>query len=90
MRPLLGKNARAPLELLRESAKSVLVSVLDCAPHFFMDFLNVRVHLLCALDTLFQCRPRLAVGCKTTPALLHCAGDCLRDGGLQISHKPHS
>ena len=82
MRPFLGENTGAPLELLRESGESVLVSVLDRAPHFFMDFLNVGVHLLCALDALFQLRPCLTVRGKAAPAFLHRAGDGLRDGGL--------
>lgn len=42
-----------PLELLRERGESVLVPVLDRAPHFLVDFFNVGVHLLCALDALF-------------------------------------
>ena len=47
-----------------------------------MDFLNVGVHLLCALDALFQLRPCLTVRGKAAPAFLHRAGDGLRDGGL--------
>ena len=87
MRPFLREPRRAPLELLRERRESVAVVVCDRAPHFLVDFLNIRVHFLCALYALFKFRPRLPVGGKPPAPLPERPGQSLRYRRLQVSHE---